>query len=346
MFKFSNLKYLFPLFSLILVELISFLLYSPSHLDSILKILKEDSNLIWRHKENYVGDFQGANISLDELGFRKSYNLSQWRNSKSRILIMGASPSFGWGLENKDVYSSLLNNKLKDSGVSVINASQIGYSSYQGKKLLSLIINKLNPTHVVISYVLNDLDYFRFYENQHFPDSALQSKNKTLINIKSFLTNTYTFKICQQLILRLQPPMNSKLTSKTKIIPRVTLEEYKNNYIEMIDIILKNQAKPIIIQIPVNLEDSAKLEYKNSNMHQFTLEVWKNSKNYHEMQNNISKELNIDLIDIKNEFKKHDRYLFIDKKLDPIHPNKEGHYIIYKTVLNYFQSSLGLEIIK
>lgn len=343
MFKFNNLKYFLPLLSILLLEVISSLIFTPNQLFEITKLLNEDPYLLWRHKSHYDSDFQGAHINLNDMGFRDTYEISTWNKSNIRILIMGASPSFGWGLENAQVYSTILAKKFSERNISasVINASQIGYSSHQGKMLLEKIVSTLKPTHIIFSYILNDLDYFRFFENKTFPDKNLLHSNEILISVKNILSSSRTYMLFQDIILKLQQQTQTQNYYSENVTSRVPLVDYENNFKALIETSRSYQAIPIILKMPVNLKEASSPEYSGMLLHKFTAKVWENSKIYQASLDKISKVMNTDLIDIVTAFENQNDYLFIDKRFDPIHPNAQGHEIIAQTVWKYFESKLS-----
>ena len=109
--------------------------------------------MLWSQKENLKSEFFGALVETDSWGWR---NLPQDRLSDSddayRILILGASPSFGWGVPSTWTYARVIESQLQTTvhkPVKVINASVVGYSSWQGLQLLKLLLANQSPYFLV-----------------------------------------------------------------------------------------------------------------------------------------------------------------------------------------------------
>lgn len=80
------------------------------------------------------------------------------RKSKKRILILGDSFAWGFGVEEKDRFSELLENKLDN--YAIINAGVSGYSTIQQLLYLKEKGIKYNPDIVLLLFFQND-----YYEN-------------------------------------------------------------------------------------------------------------------------------------------------------------------------------------
>ncbi|MCK5492619.1 MAG: hypothetical protein KAJ14_05875, partial [Candidatus Omnitrophica bacterium] len=106
-------------------------------LDKILNVLQQDSLLFWRLKPNLNVKFQSVRVETNSLGLRVQDRMNNIANSKQdfRIICLGASPTFGWGVDIDDAYPSRLERILAEKfnlyrRIEVINAGIIGYTSY------------------------------------------------------------------------------------------------------------------------------------------------------------------------------------------------------------------------
>jgi len=77
-----------------------------------------------------------------------------------RILCMGDSSTFGWGVESEEAYPALLQEEIHrrhpGTKVEVVNLGVCGYSSQQGKVLLEREGLRYEPDLVTLSYGSND----------------------------------------------------------------------------------------------------------------------------------------------------------------------------------------------
>ena len=82
-------------------------------------------------------------------------------DGRKRILVIGDSCTFGWGVEQEDAFPQLLQQRL-DRGphagrYRVINAGVPGYTSYHGRLYLAERGLALEPAVVVVGYGFNDI---------------------------------------------------------------------------------------------------------------------------------------------------------------------------------------------
>lgn len=143
-------------------------------LDKAKNILITDSCLGWRQKQNFNGKFLGIALKTNEIGLRNK-SLAGIGNASKNILVLGPSSTFGWGVEENQTYSSLLEDLLRKKypglGINVINAGQIGFSSWQGLRFYEGgEFRKLKTDVLIMAYGVNDVDRFRFFYNSPLAD--------------------------------------------------------------------------------------------------------------------------------------------------------------------------------
>ncbi|HOJ86981.1 MAG TPA: GDSL-type esterase/lipase family protein [Elusimicrobiales bacterium] len=184
-------KKVFFIFVLILfsLELISRITYKETYYDKIIKILTQDPKLLWKTKTNLNTIFESVVLKTNSFGFR---NDEISLKTKKRIIIMGASPSFGWGVAEEKTYPYLISKKLK--GYEVINASVIGYSSYQGRILFETVIKDMSPDIIIFAYGVNDPDRYRFFRNEDKSDKDLKPLKSYDLYFSEILRKSYFLK--------------------------------------------------------------------------------------------------------------------------------------------------------
>jgi len=167
-------------------------------LERILAILEKSHEYLWKVRGNLATEFEGAVVHTDKYGFRLAYpDMTDNSNQKNyKICTFGASPTFGYGVDASLTYAMVAQSILQkyDPGIKVKNVAQVGYSSWQGRRLFKKMIKELAPDMVTVSYMVNDIDRLRFYFSNGMDDenTSPPSKNnsKTYNFISSFpLTN-------------------------------------------------------------------------------------------------------------------------------------------------------------
>lgn len=76
-----------------------------------------------------------------------------------RIMALGCSTTFGWGVRDEETYPARLGQRLRAQGhnsVEVVNGGQPGYTSFQGRWLWDRVLKDYRPDVVLIGYVVQD----------------------------------------------------------------------------------------------------------------------------------------------------------------------------------------------
>jgi lysophospholipase L1-like esterase len=324
----------FSILLLIILELSCGFFYGTSRLDQIKEVLRESSTLFWHQRENLDTEFFGGKLTTDAYGFRK--NSDQIYDSKHKILVLGASPSFGWGVDDNKTYSALLEKNIKKNGdkYSVVNGAGIGYSSFQGRRLLEEHFDRIRPSIVVISYVINDIDQFRFYQNNGLADNAVNTESKTILDLRNLLSNLNIYKLLQRTLIQVKGSRSIYNADPDSGL-RVSMEDYRKNLAYMVEFIRERNAKVILMKVPVNIPIQKK-EVDHDNIQiSWAKKVVDRSYRYNKVLETLSVTKNTAFVDLSKIFSESNRYLFLDKS-DTIHFNEDGHKLIAKALLGKF----------
>jgi len=108
------------------------------------------------HRANSQARIMGAQIRINDDGFRdQDYSIE--RNTKLRMILLGDSLTFGWGVEKEQTFADILERKLVPP-TEVIN---LGVGNYNTRQEVQLFIErglKYHPDQVVVFYFLNDAE--------------------------------------------------------------------------------------------------------------------------------------------------------------------------------------------
>lgn len=128
------------------------------HLDKV-----ADDLLIYRHPYSWQAIYQGVAVRTNEMGLRDD-PLQPKGPHEFRILALGDSVTFGWGVDHDQVFSTrlerLLSEKLKRP-VTVINTGVGSYNTVQERAFLEHYGLALHPDLVILLYVNNDIEVHR-----------------------------------------------------------------------------------------------------------------------------------------------------------------------------------------
>ena len=155
-----------------------------------------DAQLYFRHEANLDTSYQGVRVKTNSIGFRDD-EISDKRTGEFRILFLGDSVTFGWGVEAQDTFSERTGRLLQaDSSllITAINSGVGGYNTTNEAAVLTRHGDVLQPDLVVLTYVGNDLDESSPQPFDPQADLALTGKSPPQI-IQMWLWNSWTYRL-------------------------------------------------------------------------------------------------------------------------------------------------------
>ncbi len=220
-------------------------------LDKTRKIVLPDESLGWRQAWNIQTTFLDKTFTTDNKGFRKSAS----QENGPRLLFLGPSSTTGWGVNDQETYPALMGKTF-----SVLNAGQIGYSSYQGRKIFENELASEKYDVVVIAYGINDVDMHRFYFQSALPDAEelREQKNIPKVSFQKIINHSSLLGVMQKLAFKLiSLTGNGKLPhEEMKKLIRVKENEFRHNFATMIDEIRVTSAIPVILLTATHFKKS------------------------------------------------------------------------------------------
>ncbi len=136
---------------------VSFFHYLPYHMQGMV----DHPELGYKHPDS-VEYLLGPNrIKINSRGLRdEEIPLAKPANER-RILVLGDSVTFGWGVSQGETFSDRMEPVLREhtgSSWQVINSGVNGYNTAQEASYLRLEGMKYSPDYVLLVYVSNDVD--------------------------------------------------------------------------------------------------------------------------------------------------------------------------------------------
>lgn len=162
-------------------------------------------------------------VSSNSLGFRGMDLSDETDPDKIRIVIFGDSSSFGWGVDQEHIYSSLLMENLQakfpESSFEIGNFAIPGDSSEYGKLIFDAYIERFPADIVIFGFGANDAkaSYIAHRDQvEHF------SRQGTLHALNYWLNKSELFKTMGLLIKsrHAQNPTQRKNIKKMAAVPR------------------------------------------------------------------------------------------------------------------------------
>jgi lysophospholipase L1-like esterase len=378
------------------LELFAEFFLKRDRLETILSVLKRDRELIWTMRPNLKTEFFGAEISTDAQGFRlngSAFNERQVNSGSNaenpfRVITLGASPSFGWGVADHQTYSARLEGALKGklpgrTSVSVLNASVIGYSSQQGRLLFEKNIHRWRPDLVIVAYGINDVDSYRFFSDDGASDKDIRKEPALVVSLNNFLS---PFAIVAWMNRAIQRTASFGFGDARQ--PRVSEDDYIANIASIAEKAIGQKAHVLVLKMDLNLprgddptdpekaklligtasqtieqrdcaralpllEEAARLDPLSKSAHLYSAKCHldsgqikqasmsfekaektkaflarRRSEKYNDALDTLSGRPGLTVVDLVERFSQENDYLYVDPRLDTIHPNARGHEII------------------
>ena len=123
-----------------------------------IKIPSDNPKIGHVHKPGSEAELMGVNVKINADGLRdKDYPVN--RGKEYRIVVLGDSLTFGWGVEKKYAFETLLEEKLNSiRPTEILNFGTGNYNSEQEVNLFMEKGVKYKPDHVVLFYFINDAE--------------------------------------------------------------------------------------------------------------------------------------------------------------------------------------------
>lgn len=119
-----------------------------------------NEELIFSVRPNPGGAPVNGYTGINRFGFRGPVFDSVLASNEKKIMILGDSCAFGWGiLDYSDAFANQLQQKLDKNGkeLKLYNFGQPGYSSYQGMLLFDRWFAKVKPDTLILYFGWNNL---------------------------------------------------------------------------------------------------------------------------------------------------------------------------------------------
>ncbi len=151
------------LITLVLLEVVLRLFNTlPVHRNPLSGFHSPDPTLGWIGTPNYRGRFNGHDFDVivehNELGLRRSAQDRPAANSDAEtIVFLGDSFTWGWGVENDEVFTEQLQNKMGKTA-KIYNFGVNAYGTAQELLIFDKYARLTQPDTVVVMFFSNDLN--------------------------------------------------------------------------------------------------------------------------------------------------------------------------------------------
>lgn len=298
-----------------------------------LVIYQPDLKLFWKPlpNQNCYTKFGHKPVHINSKGTRGPDFDGKKPKNVFRIISLGDSKTFGWGLSEAETYSvllqDLLQNRMQGSKkIEVINAGVNAWSYAQMYVYLRETAIKYDPDIIILADA-NLWTQFSEESGKEFRKKFMKRvRLKNLLRrsaIYHFLIEVKLEKIYQKYrtkFIPVDPETDELFSEQQKSKPELF---FKEQIVKISELITKDHLKALLTYIPN--ENSILSSQKPTIL---------------KIKEEVSKEYNIPLLDFTRDFSSSSLQLFLPG--DPVHPNAEGNKIIANQIFHFIISELDL----
>src|SRR2546423_4483343 len=284
-----------------------------------LEIYEPDPALYWKLKpnQNCYTKVDHKPVHINSHGTRgPEFEVAKSANT-IRILSLGDSKAFGWGLSDAETYSALIERLLQErlgnrKKVEVINAGVNAWSYPQLNAYFRHTGLGYNPDFVIVA----DANLFTQFSEKSGSEFAKKFMGR--VRLKNFLRRFALYHYFIEIKLKevynrqrnkfmpVEPAQDTLFKEQQQKDPGLL---FRQSIEELSRLALSNGITPLLLYVPV-ADDS------NPTHQQVVREV----------KSEVSRRLNISLLDLTPEFVGRGKDLYLEG--DPVHPNVKGDQII------------------
>lgn len=143
-----------------------------------LKEVAPDPAIGHQHRPNSQAKLMGVDVSINALGMRDT-EINTDQSDETRVLMLGDSITFGWGVPQSDTVAARLEpilTKQRGSPVNVLNSGVGNYNTAMQVAWFERYGLDLNPDAVVLNVFINDAEPTPRTESVPWWDKVLYSR--------------------------------------------------------------------------------------------------------------------------------------------------------------------------
>ncbi len=278
-----------------------------------------DPKLFWRFRKDITTEsklFSYLNYRINSDGMRGAE--IQKPKQGYRIIALGNSCTFGWGVPDEETWVYRLQEELQKEfspeKIEVINAGVPGYSSYQGKIYFEEELVQYQPDMVLIMFGWND----HWKAGHGISDAEQRVPSKLILWFQNFFSRLKLYQLLRKVILRSTEEELLVALDDVSGKRRVSQDEFFRNLKEIVRTARARHIQPVLISPPIApaLKDSRVFRNNLFLLH----------RQYQQQIARVAELEQVPFIDLQAVFEQFAN-LFDAPREDPIHFNIAGHKV-------------------
>ena len=191
-------------------------------------------------------------VSTDDNGLRAPLHEVDKRPGVHRVMTLGCSTTFGWGVDDAQSYPARLEALAREAGyrsLEVINGGQPGYTSFQGLWLWGDVLRHYEPDVVLIGYVVQDARKAAYSDRSQ---AVLQQDGRFLKD--NFLYRWRLYQLLRNSIGGIQVQAKEVGPNDAGGVYRVDPAEFAANLRALVDGVRAVGGQPVLFGYPLERE--------------------------------------------------------------------------------------------
>jgi len=191
-------------------------------------------------------------VSTDAHGLRVPRHPSDKAPGMHRVMALGCSTTYGWGVDDAQSYPARLESRLKAEGHAdweVINGGQPGYTSFQGLWLWDTVLKDYHPDVVLIGYIVQDARKAAYTDKSQ---AVLQGDARFLKTHLLYQAKTYL--ALRSLLGSVQIRAKERPVGDEGGVYRVPPADYADNLRALVKDVVAVGAVPVLFGYPLERE--------------------------------------------------------------------------------------------
>jgi lysophospholipase L1-like esterase len=209
--------------------------------DITLPFMRADPDTFWSPTPGYRGVFMGKPVTINALGVRGGEVARPKPAGTKRLLCLGDSITFGYGVGDSETYPAALARDLP--GWEVVNGGVTGFTSHQVLAQLRRLDGVIEPDVVTILIGWNDGN------RRPVDDREYERRIRRIQLMEGTLDHLYLYRAIKGAYLR-ATVMKGLEWTRHATGHRATLDQYQENLRAMIAECARKGVRPVFIDLP------------------------------------------------------------------------------------------------
>ena len=216
--------------------------------------IAKDTDLFWRYRPNQIirDQFFAPGIyTTNSHGLRGADFPDEKRGGVTRVVCMGGSGTFGWGVPDDAAYPRQLESRLNELDPEhrrweVVNAGVTNYSTHQGLALARRLLPRLRPDIVLFDFSWGDHQP----AGQDTPDQEIAMPAPWRLGLENLILRSAAVRHALRLFARPGGPPEDNLPAAYKAW-RVDPNAFVANIEKLVQVAAETGARPIWVTSPI-----------------------------------------------------------------------------------------------